>query len=102
MCNSSLVVPPLIAVANATTGETLCGATIAEPEGNDASALVPGQVIDAGAGCEYEVGLSMGTYDLAVSMPGFQTAQVTVSVLEVPCGQAPPAQAVIQVKLAPL
>jgi hypothetical protein len=101
MCNSAIILAPRIAVTNAATGAPLCGATITQFD-DDASAPVPDQVEDAGSACAYELGLSVGAHELAVSMPGFATADVTMSVQVIPCGESVPAQATVQVKLVPI
>ena len=100
-CAPDPIVEPVLEVTNAVTGAALCGVTVTMQGDGGVASPVHVTVIDGGAGCEYQLGLGLGTTVLTVSMAGFASAMVSALVENDACNQSVPAPSVVQVKLNP-
>jgi hypothetical protein len=100
-CAPDPIVEPVLEVTNAVTGAALCGVTVTTQGDGGVASPVQVTVIDGGAGCEYQLGLGLGTTVLTVSMAGFASTMVTALVENDDCNQSVPAPSVVQVKLNP-
>jgi hypothetical protein len=100
-CAENPIVEPVLEVTNAVTGAVLCGVTVTMQGDGGGGTPVQVTVIDGGVGCEYELGLGLGTSILTVSMPGFASTTVSALVANDDCNEAVPAPSVVHVQLNP-
>ena len=100
-CPEGPIVEPVLEVTNAVTGAALCGVTVTRQGDGGVASPVQITVIDGWAGCEYQLGLGLGTTVLTVSRAGFASAMVTALVENDECNQSVPAPSVVHVEMNP-
>jgi hypothetical protein len=90
-CGGAALIPPVIRVTDAVTGQPICDATVTAVEDGasaDAGTLLQAYAVDGGR-CEWGNDLpGRGTYGLTVSKAGYQTAMVQATYYEWGCGSS--------------